>query len=51
MNDAGDANVFYVDTTGWLQRGDFTDGLHPNVEGGAKAADKLAAALKEHLGS
>ena len=48
-NDAGDANVFYIDTTGWLGKGDFTDGLHPNVQGGAKAAEKLAAALKEHL--
>jgi lysophospholipase L1-like esterase len=44
LNDAGDANVFYVDTTGWLGKGDFTDGLHPNVQGGAKASDKLAEA-------
>jgi lysophospholipase L1-like esterase len=48
-NDAGDSNVFYIDTTGWLGKGDFTDGLHPNVEGSGKAADKLTAALKEHL--
>jgi len=48
-NDAGDANVFYIDSTGWLGKGDFTDGLHPNEQGSAKAADKLTAALKEHL--
>lgn len=49
LNDAGDADVFYIDTAGWLGKGDFTDGLHPDADGGAKAADKLAAALKEHL--
>ncbi len=49
FNDAGDAKVFYVDTTGWLVKGDFTDGLHPNVDGSAKAADRLTAALKVHL--
>jgi lysophospholipase L1-like esterase len=48
-NDSGDANVFYIDTAGWLSNGDFTDGLHPNVEGSGKAADRLTAALKEHL--
>lgn len=48
-NDAGDANVFYIDTTGWLGKGDFTDGLHPNVEGSGKAADRLTAALKGHV--
>ena len=42
----GDARVYYVDTTGWLATGDFADGLHPNVQGSAKAAAALVTALK-----
>jgi lysophospholipase L1-like esterase len=43
---AGDQRVYYVDTTGWLGNADFTDGLHPNVQGSGKAATALAAAIK-----
>jgi lysophospholipase L1-like esterase len=43
--DGGDSKVYYVDTGGWTSSGDFTDGLHPNLSGSAKIADKLAAAL------
>lgn len=46
-NAAGDARVYYVDTSGWLTAGsDFTDSLHPNVQGSAKAAAKLVTELK-----
>ena len=43
---AGDARVFYIDTTGWLVApADFTDTLHPNVQGSTKAAQALTAAI------
>jgi lysophospholipase L1-like esterase len=43
---AGDVRVFYVDTTGWLSASDYTDGIHPNVQGSAKVALALSAELK-----
>jgi lysophospholipase L1-like esterase len=43
---AGDSRVYYVDTTGWLGNGDFTDGTHPNEQGSQKAATALVAAMK-----
>lgn len=45
-NAAGDANVFYVDTSGWLSTADYTDGIHPNVAGSAKVAAALVPELK-----
>jgi lysophospholipase L1-like esterase len=48
-NSAGDRRVFYVDTTGWLDKADYTDGVHPNVQGSAKAADRLAEVLRKRL--
>lgn len=48
-DDAGEKNLFYIDSSGWLGNGDFTDGLHPNVTGSAKAGEKLAAALQKQL--
>jgi hypothetical protein len=45
-NLAGDSRVYYIDTTGWLGTGDFTDGLHPNEQGSGKAATQLTAALR-----
>jgi lysophospholipase L1-like esterase len=44
----GDANVVYVDTTGWLEKSDFTDGVHPNAAAGPKLADRLAPMIKQH---
>jgi lysophospholipase L1-like esterase len=41
-NAAGDANVYYVDTTGWLTSADFTDGTHPTDAGHVKITDRLA---------
>lgn len=43
---AGDGRIFYVDTSGWLGNGDFTDGVHPNDQGSQKAATALVAALQ-----
>jgi hypothetical protein len=45
-NQAGDAKIYYVDTAGWTQSGDFTDGLHPSQAGSVKIATKLVAALQ-----
>lgn len=33
--------VRYVDTAGWLQAGDYTDGIHPTVAGHAKVTARL----------
>lgn len=41
----GDPKVHYVDTTGWLAKEDFVDGIHPNASGHLKAARKLANTL------
>ncbi len=40
-----DPKVHYVDTTGWLGKEDFVDGIHPNAVGHLKAARRLADAL------
>jgi lysophospholipase L1-like esterase len=45
-NAAGDARVYYIDTTGWLVPADFTDGLHPNAQGSQKATAALVSALQ-----
>lgn len=41
-NSAGDPNVFYVDTTGWLPADGLSDSVHPNDKGHQAIADKLA---------
>ncbi len=46
-NTAGDHNVKYIDTTGWLQKDDFSDGIHPNPAGHAKVAALLSKILFE----
>lgn len=46
---AGDSRVHYLDTTGWLTREDYTDGVHPNAAGDAKVAERLAAAVKPYV--
>ncbi|MEO8178821.1 MAG: GDSL-type esterase/lipase family protein [Deltaproteobacteria bacterium] len=45
-NAAGDARVYYIDTTGWLVAADYTDGLHPNAQGSQKAANALVSAIR-----
>jgi lysophospholipase L1-like esterase len=47
---AGDAKVHYIDTTGWLASGDFSDGLHPNDGGHVKVSNRLLPVLLPYLG-
>jgi lysophospholipase L1-like esterase len=44
-NQAGDARISLIDTTGWLAPEDFVDGLHPNLGGSAKLRDRLVPVL------
>ncbi len=46
---AGDRRVYYIDTTGWLDKADFVDGIHPTQPGHAKAARRLIPLLKPLL--
>ena len=41
LNAAGDHRVYYVDTTGWLDKPDFADGVHPNAQGLVKIEARL----------
>ncbi|HXR73127.1 GDSL-type esterase/lipase family protein [Actinocrinis sp.] len=41
-NSAGDAKVYYVDTTGWLTSSDYVDGTHPTARGHTIIANHLA---------
>jgi len=46
----GDKRLHYVDTAGWIDpEKDTTDGLHPNIEGHRKGAEKLAAVIRQVL--
>ncbi len=49
MTAAGDPAVRFVDTSGWLEKADYSDGIHPTVPGHAKAAAKLTEALRAVL--
>ena len=46
---AGDHNVFYVDTTGWVTSALLNDSVHPNDAGHQAIAAKLAPILAAHL--
>ncbi|MGC4868798.1 cellulose binding domain-containing protein [Micromonospora sp. DT53] len=48
-NAAGDADVFYVDTTGWLPSGGLSDSVHPNDAGHQAITDRLAPVLSARL--
>lgn len=45
MNEADDRRVYYFDTEGWLDEADYSDGTHPNAEGGRKIVDRLLPLL------
>jgi lysophospholipase L1-like esterase len=45
-----DPHLVYVDTTGWLNAGDFTDQVHPTVAGHRKAADRLIPVIRHATG-
>lgn len=47
---AGDSNVQYVDTTGWVSSSDTNDGTHPSDAGHAKIAGLLGPILGAYLG-
>jgi lysophospholipase L1-like esterase len=49
-NAAGDGNVHFVNTEGWLTDGDLTDSVHPNDAGHIKIADRLAPIIAAKLG-
>jgi lysophospholipase L1-like esterase len=44
-----DPRIIYIDSTGWMDAGDFTDGAHPNVPGSRKAATHLEEALRPYI--
>jgi lysophospholipase L1-like esterase len=46
---AGDKQVHYINTTGWLASGDFADGAHPTDAGQIKASAKLRDAMAPFL--
>lgn len=50
LNAAGDDRVQLMDTTGWLDKADFVDGIHPTEAGHQKVARRLAFLLKPLLG-
>jgi lysophospholipase L1-like esterase len=50
VNAAGDHNVHFVDTTGWLVKADFHDSAHPTAAGHMKVAAKLAPIISSYLG-
>lgn len=50
LHNEGDANVYLVETRGWIDpKTDTTDGVHPNLEGHAKAAKRLTEFIRKTL--
>lgn len=50
VRDLGSPKSVYVDTTGWLDKGDYTDGVHPNAGGQIKAAERLIEVIHQKTG-
>jgi lysophospholipase L1-like esterase len=50
VNAAGDKNVHYIDTTGWITAADTNDGLHPSDAGHVKITKHLAPIIASYLG-
>jgi lysophospholipase L1-like esterase len=48
---AGDRNVFFVTTEGWLSSADMSDSVHPNDAGHRIIADHLAPIISARLGA
>ena len=44
-----DTRLHFIDTTGWLEKTDFVDGVHPTEPGHEKVAARLAPLLKPLL--
>jgi lysophospholipase L1-like esterase len=51
VNNGGDPNVYYVDTTGWLPSDGLSDSVHPNDSGHRAIASKLAPIVGAKLGA
>ncbi|MEU4834728.1 GDSL-type esterase/lipase family protein [Streptosporangium sp. NPDC023615] len=49
LNDAGDRDVFFVDTDGWVPANGLTDAVHPNDAGHRAIAARLAPIVAAHL--
>ena len=49
VKQTADPAILYIDSTGWLDESDFTDGAHPNLVGSRKAATRLAEVLKPYI--
>jgi lysophospholipase L1-like esterase len=51
FNLAGDKNVYYLDTTGWITQKteDYNDSAHPSVSGQQKVAKLLAEKLRPYI--
>ncbi|MEV4454536.1 cellulose binding domain-containing protein [Microbispora sp. NPDC049633] len=49
VNNAGDHNVFFVGTDGWVPPDGLSDSVHPNDAGHRAIAAKLAPIVAEHL--
>ena len=49
INNGGDRNVYYVDTTGWLPSNGLSDSVHPNDVGHRAIAAKLAPIVGARL--
>lgn len=45
LNGQGDRRVHYIDTSGWLKKEDYVDGVHPTQPGHAKVAARLSPVL------
>jgi lysophospholipase L1-like esterase len=45
-----DPKIVYVDTTGWLDPGDYTDGVHPTAAGHRKVTARLVPVLAASTG-
>jgi lysophospholipase L1-like esterase len=46
MNNSGDSKVYYINTQGWLDAADFSDGTHPNAQGTVKYINNLYPILQ-----
>lgn len=47
----GDTHINFVDTSGWLEKDDFVDHIHPNQAGHDKVAQRLAPLIRPWLAS
>jgi lysophospholipase L1-like esterase len=50
VRDLGNPKNIYVDTTGWLDKSDYTDSVHPNAGGQIKAAERLIEVIHKNTG-